>query len=58
LPFKAGADVCLSTYTMLYLPLAGRLAVTQQLVVTVRRRGSLMLQCPHVSGPDTIFSQL
>ena len=58
LPFKACADVCVSTYTLLYVPPVQRLTVTQQLVDSVRRGGCLILQCPNVSGADAILSGL
>src|SRR5882724_8855272 len=58
LPFKACADVCVSTYTLLYVPPVQRLTVTQHLVDSVRRGGCLILQCPNVSGADAILSRL
>jgi hypothetical protein len=58
LPFRACADICVSSSTLVYVPPAHRLEVTQQLVDTVRRGGRLVVQMRRFRGYEALVALL
>lgn len=58
LPFDASADVCVSSYTLSYVPPAQRLQVARHLVAAVRRGGHLVVQFPRFHGYEALVTML